>query len=219
MISLNRIISTLPRGRFLCLIFCATILCAGSMQAPGQQARSGPNAATIAGTPPAGTSQLPKNTSISRAPRSANIHLHSAGVQQTAAPQGAAGTPAVASSARPRTSTAGKSALGRTRRWNYNNWSAQHLGLGTIEGWVRSNSAQPLKGIRVALRGPKGRIFANVAMRHVTFTDANGHFVMCNVKARSYRIFVRTVDKKHKTHVLTNLNPGGHLQLGITLSV
>jgi hypothetical protein len=112
-----------------------------------------------------------------------------------------------------------KSSSALKPRWNYNSWAAQHLGTGTIEGFVRDNRGEGLNQVRLALRGPKGRVFRNIAFRHITFTNPSGHFVMRYVKARAYRIVAMSPDRKKRTHLQINLDAGAHLRFVMMMPV
>ncbi len=112
-----------------------------------------------------------------------------------------------------------KSSSALKPRWNYNKWAAQHLGTGTIEGFVRDNRGEAVNQARLALRGPKGRVFRNIAFRHITFTNPSGHFIMRYVKARAYRIVAMSPDRKKRTHLQINLDAGAHLRFVMMLPI
>ncbi len=85
----------------------------------------------------------------------------------------------------------------RTPHWDANEYITRHRALTTIRGQVmHKGNGQPVSNVHVALRRPGGRVFANVAMRHVTYTSANGGFIMTNVRPGTYRVFAFINRKK-----------------------
>ncbi|HTW93190.1 MAG TPA: carboxypeptidase-like regulatory domain-containing protein [Tepidisphaeraceae bacterium] len=101
------------------------------------------------------------------------------------------------------------------RRWNFATWAVLHRHLGTVNGIVRDASGQGVAGVRLALRKPRGGIFASLAMKHVVHSGPGGHFVMAGVRAGRYRIMA-FVGKKG-THAQIVVHSGA--AIGVTLGV
>jgi hypothetical protein len=92
------------------------------------------------------------------------------------------------------------------RRWDYHTWIALHRGLGTIRGFVHGPAGGAMSTAKVLLRKPNGAFFASVARKHITYTDAQGNFMMVGVRAGSYRVVA--FHGKLKGHVQIAVHPG-----------
>jgi hypothetical protein len=87
---------------------------------------------------------------------------------------------------------------------------------GSIRGTVAASGEQSTTGARVALQGPKGKKFRKPGLRHVTYVNSSGGFLMRNVKAGSYRV-VATKSGVGSGHAQVGLKAGAtqhvHVQL------
>ncbi len=73
--------------------------------------------------------------------------------------------------------------------WDAQRYIAVHRGLATIHGVTHDAMGKPVANVRLALQHPGGRPFANAALKHITFSAANGSFTMTNVRPGTYRIY------------------------------
>jgi hypothetical protein len=92
---------------------------------------------------------------------------------------------------------------------------AEHRGLATIRGVAHTVTGLPEKGVRVALRKARGGVFANVALRHITFTGSNGEFVMNNVRPGTYRVFASIGKRKTFVKEVVKANAVDHVTIKI----
>jgi hypothetical protein len=92
------------------------------------------------------------------------------------------------------------------RRWDYHAWIVLHRGLGTIRGFVHGVGGAPAASARVVLKKPGGGYFKVASRRHVTFTDAEGDFIMTGVRPARYRVVA--IRGKIRGHVVTAVHPG-----------
>ena len=125
-----------------------------------------------------------------------NPHLHVA-----PPPQAAPVTPHATASASPSATEHASSVISLTQRFwgprlDTRSYITEHRGLAVIRGVIHNANNQPERDVRVALRKPGGRIFANVALRHITHTGADGEFVMKDVRPGTYRVFASINKKK-----------------------
>jgi hypothetical protein len=84
--------------------------------------------------------------------------------------------------------------------WDAQAYIALHRGLATIRGDVLSFAGKPVVDCRVLLKKPGGRQFGIVSRRHITHTEADGSFVMLNVRPGTYRVVA--VQPKRKAFVV-----------------
>jgi hypothetical protein len=92
------------------------------------------------------------------------------------------------------------------RRWDYHSWIVLHRGLGVIRGFVHAPDGAPMASAKVLLRHPNGSFFVHASMKHITYTDAQGNFMMVGVRAGHYRVFSQ--HGKQKGHAQTAVHPG-----------
>jgi hypothetical protein len=116
-------------------------------------------------------------------PRSVNTHLR--------APAAVKKTPAVKKTAKatphaPKTTVVHVTGVHSRRVVAAPRRVVRHL-TGSVAGYV-SGGGEPVRGARVALRGPKGHAFHSAARRHVVYTDASGSFMMRRVRVARYRV-------------------------------
>jgi len=100
-------------------------------------------------------------------------------------------------------------------RWSFADWAVVHRGTGTVMGQVHTASGIPVAGAGVVLRTSKGGAFRNVALKHITHTNAAGSFIMRHVRIGSYR--VRSSKGKAAGHVGIRLHGGGTVMAMVKL--
>jgi hypothetical protein len=169
----------------------------------------------VSGAGPAPAVQV---SSVPSKPAATTPQLHSASIVLHKNPH-LKGVDAVATSVRP---TVGKKVqinqvvAHRTLqpRWDYHAWMVLHRGLGTIRGLVHNGGA-PVSSARVVLRKPGGRSFVRVSMKHITFTDGGGDFLMTAVRAGRYRVVA--FSGKLKGHSQVVVHPGSMSSVSINI--
>jgi hypothetical protein len=92
------------------------------------------------------------------------------------------------------------------RRWDYRAWFALHRGLGIVRGFVHAPDGAPVGSAKVLLRHVNGTFFVHAAMKHLTYTDSQGNFIMVGVRAGRYRVV--SLHGKLKGHALIAVHPG-----------